>query len=198
MGGELLLQSEVDIPWCNVLRSGPVWGMVVAHFSCNWGNYTLLTCLPKYLHDVLHFDIEGVSPTHVNLQLVHGIRCKPLRVYLEIAYPYIYRCSFTCVCLPDFITTVWSVIFVQTKMYMCFHRAFHIFLPSQFKAMCPLLSCKFIQIYVICSVQALHYNDIPAEITVHFQSYFNILHHGSCHDMAYVFWIGYIYSKCNM
>ena len=35
-----------------------VWACVVEHTSSNWAFYTLLTCLPTYLKDVLNFDIK--------------------------------------------------------------------------------------------------------------------------------------------
>lgn len=45
-------------PWMKIALSLPVWACAVAHFANNWGYYTLLTCLPKYMNDVLQFDIK--------------------------------------------------------------------------------------------------------------------------------------------
>jgi len=39
----------------------PVWAVAIAHFTNNWGYYMLLTCLPKYLKEILHFDMKSVS-----------------------------------------------------------------------------------------------------------------------------------------
>ncbi|KAG1655419.1 Vesicular glutamate transporter 3 [Nymphon striatum] len=46
-----------NVPWKQILTSGPVWAIIVAHFSETWGFYTLLTELPSYLKDVLHFNL---------------------------------------------------------------------------------------------------------------------------------------------
>jgi len=45
------------IPWIKVAKSRPVWACAVVHFANNWGFYTMLTCLPKYMRDVLQFDM---------------------------------------------------------------------------------------------------------------------------------------------
>ncbi|KAI7805384.1 sialin [Triplophysa rosa] len=46
------------IPWTSILKSLPLWAIVVAHFSYNWTFYTLLTLLPTYMNDVLGFSIQ--------------------------------------------------------------------------------------------------------------------------------------------
>lgn len=40
-------------PWRAMLRSAPVWAIVAAHFSENWGFYTLLTLLPTFIKGTL-------------------------------------------------------------------------------------------------------------------------------------------------
>lgn len=37
------------IPWGKILTSMPVWAIVASHFAENWGFYTLLTQLPKFM-----------------------------------------------------------------------------------------------------------------------------------------------------
>ncbi|KAF5269201.1 hypothetical protein FQR65_LT02502 [Abscondita terminalis] len=49
---------KVKHPWKSILTSMPVWAIVVAHFSENWGFYTLLTQLPTFMKDVMHFELE--------------------------------------------------------------------------------------------------------------------------------------------
>ncbi len=49
------------MPWKAALTSRPVWAIIAAHFTENWGFYTLLTELPTFLKDVLHYDLTQVS-----------------------------------------------------------------------------------------------------------------------------------------
>jgi hypothetical protein len=53
--------QTLKIPWKDFLTSLPIWSIVVAHVCNNWGNYTLMTCLPSYMRDVLKFDMKSVS-----------------------------------------------------------------------------------------------------------------------------------------
>ncbi|XP_065056237.1 vesicular glutamate transporter 2.1-like [Rhopilema esculentum] len=46
------------VPWKDLLSSGPVWAIIIANFTTNWGNYILLTSLPTYLKLVLKFDLQ--------------------------------------------------------------------------------------------------------------------------------------------
>jgi len=49
--------AKLPVPWMKIATSPPFWACAAAHFANNWGYYTLLTCLPKYMHDVLQFDM---------------------------------------------------------------------------------------------------------------------------------------------
>lgn len=46
------------IPWFDFLKSAPLWAILVGHTTYNWGFYVLFTCLPKYLKEVLGFDMK--------------------------------------------------------------------------------------------------------------------------------------------
>ncbi|XP_070534945.1 vesicular glutamate transporter 1-like [Ptychodera flava] len=46
-----------NIPWKSILTSLPVWAIIAAHFSENWGFYTMLTDLPTFFKQVLGFDL---------------------------------------------------------------------------------------------------------------------------------------------
>lgn len=46
-GGEK--QKNIVHPWREIFKSPAVWAIVASHFSENWGFYTLLTQLPKFL-----------------------------------------------------------------------------------------------------------------------------------------------------
>ena len=59
----LLLQKTLHVPWLKIFRCVPLYALAVAHFTCNIGYYTLLTCLPQYFKHILHFDIKSVSPS---------------------------------------------------------------------------------------------------------------------------------------
>ncbi|XP_018336577.1 sialin isoform X2 [Agrilus planipennis] len=52
-------QNNVKHPWKDILSSAPVWAIIVSHFSENWGFYTLLTQLPKFMKEALHFDLAS-------------------------------------------------------------------------------------------------------------------------------------------
>ncbi|XP_054719646.1 LOW QUALITY PROTEIN: putative inorganic phosphate cotransporter [Uloborus diversus] len=49
---------RAPVPWRAILTSGSLWALVVTHFGNNWGFYTLLTELPTYLSNILHFDLK--------------------------------------------------------------------------------------------------------------------------------------------
>ncbi|XP_034241408.1 sialin-like isoform X2 [Thrips palmi] len=48
---------QVRTPWRGILTSLPVWGLVVIQVGHDWGFFTMLTDLPKYMRSVLRFDI---------------------------------------------------------------------------------------------------------------------------------------------
>ena len=48
---------KLQTPWTKIATSRPVWSCAAAHFAYNWGIYTMLTCLPMYMHDVLQFNM---------------------------------------------------------------------------------------------------------------------------------------------
>lgn len=45
------------VPWKEIFTSFPVWACIISHFGENWGFYTLLTQLPKYLKDIYSYDL---------------------------------------------------------------------------------------------------------------------------------------------
>ncbi|NP_001263381.1 sialin isoform b [Mus musculus] len=52
------LSSQKVVPWGSILKSLPLWAIVVAHFSYNWSFYTLLTLLPTYMKEILRFNVQ--------------------------------------------------------------------------------------------------------------------------------------------
>jgi len=51
--------TTLPVPWLKVFTSGPVWALVLVHVAQNYGFYTLLTELPTYMHNVLHFNMKS-------------------------------------------------------------------------------------------------------------------------------------------
>ncbi|CAB0032985.1 unnamed protein product [Trichogramma brassicae] len=46
------------VPWRAILTSAPLWALLVAQIGHDWGFYTMVTDLPKYMHSVMRFRIE--------------------------------------------------------------------------------------------------------------------------------------------
>ncbi|PZC82963.1 putative inorganic phosphate cotransporter [Helicoverpa armigera] len=49
------------IPWKALLRSGPLWALIIAGIGHDWGYFTMITDLPKYMTDVLKFNIKATG-----------------------------------------------------------------------------------------------------------------------------------------
>lgn len=43
-----------------MVLSVPLWAIIITQMCSNWTFYTLLTSLPTYMNDVLHFDLQSV------------------------------------------------------------------------------------------------------------------------------------------
>ncbi|KAK3798620.1 hypothetical protein RRG08_005031 [Elysia crispata] len=46
-------------PWLAMLKSRPLWSLLVVHACSNFTNYTLLTSLPTFMKESLNFDIKA-------------------------------------------------------------------------------------------------------------------------------------------
>lgn len=53
-------EKRVPTPWLAMFTSLPMWALTIAHLGQNWGFWTLLTQMPTYMKNVLHFDIKEV------------------------------------------------------------------------------------------------------------------------------------------
>ncbi|XP_045529484.1 putative inorganic phosphate cotransporter [Pieris brassicae] len=61
---ESLSNNEVrlnPVPWRALVRSVPLWALIIAGIGHDWGYYTMVTDLPKYMTDVLKFDIKSTG-----------------------------------------------------------------------------------------------------------------------------------------
>ncbi|KAI0229659.1 Sialin [Lamellibrachia satsuma] len=45
-------------PWLQFLKSPALFAIIVAHTANNWGNYTLVSCIPMYIRDVFKTDVK--------------------------------------------------------------------------------------------------------------------------------------------
>ena len=57
MLGTTNLVVRPPTPWRKIFSSIPVWALAVAFFAQNWGYYTLASCIPLFMYDVLGFDM---------------------------------------------------------------------------------------------------------------------------------------------
>ncbi|KAJ0177134.1 hypothetical protein K1T71_007143 [Dendrolimus kikuchii] len=48
-------------PWKALLRSVPLWALIIAAIGHDWGYFTMVTDLPKYMTDVLKFNIKSTG-----------------------------------------------------------------------------------------------------------------------------------------
>jgi len=77
--------SPPPVPWRSILTSPPFWALLATHVAQNFGFYTLLTELPTYMSNVLHFNIRDnslVSALPYVLMLTTGIASTRLADYI--------------------------------------------------------------------------------------------------------------------
>jgi len=55
--GKTDLVERPPTPWRQLLTSIPVWALAAAFFANDWGFFSLVSCIPLFMHDVLGFDI---------------------------------------------------------------------------------------------------------------------------------------------
>ncbi|CAH1775915.1 unnamed protein product [Owenia fusiformis] len=55
--GTVKHEKPPPTPWLAMMTSLPVWTIIVATICDDFGFYTLMTCLPTYMKQVLHFDM---------------------------------------------------------------------------------------------------------------------------------------------
>ncbi|XP_017785014.1 PREDICTED: putative inorganic phosphate cotransporter [Nicrophorus vespilloides] len=51
--------SEIPTPWKDMFMSMPMWAILIAHCGQNWGFWTLLTQIPKYMDKILGFNLNA-------------------------------------------------------------------------------------------------------------------------------------------
>ena len=58
-------QERPPVPWFAMFTSVPYLASVFSAFCYSWGWYMLLTELPTYMNNILHFDIDQVSDQQI-------------------------------------------------------------------------------------------------------------------------------------
>jgi len=51
------LAARPPNPWRKLLTSVPVWALAIAFFADAWSFYTVVYCIPMFMHDVLGFNM---------------------------------------------------------------------------------------------------------------------------------------------
>lgn len=51
-------KQKKDIPWKPIFTSVPLWALIAAQIGHDWGFFTMVTDLPKYMSDVLKYNIS--------------------------------------------------------------------------------------------------------------------------------------------
>ncbi|XP_060816803.1 putative inorganic phosphate cotransporter isoform X2 [Bombus pascuorum] len=51
--------SSPPVPWMSIITSLPFWAILIAHMGQNYGYETLMTLLPTFMKQILHFDIKS-------------------------------------------------------------------------------------------------------------------------------------------
>eukprot|EP00112_Aurelia_sp_Birch-Aquarium-sp1_P022091 Seg611.11 transcript_id=Seg611.11/GoldUCD/mRNA.D3Y31 product="Vesicular glutamate transporter 1" protein_id=Seg611.11/GoldUCD/D3Y31 len=55
------VHKAVKLQWKAMLTSAPVWGVILGNVANDWGLYTILICLPLFLMDIMHFNVQQMG-----------------------------------------------------------------------------------------------------------------------------------------
>lgn len=59
--GKVPAKKKMAIPWGKLLRTPGLWACASMHLGIGWAFFTLLTCLPTYMSEILHYNIKSNS-----------------------------------------------------------------------------------------------------------------------------------------
>lgn len=59
--------EQKSIPWMHVLKSPPVWALILSQCGESWGFVMLQSWVPSYIDGVLHYNIESVNNCFCNI-----------------------------------------------------------------------------------------------------------------------------------
>lgn len=68
-------EKPQSIPWKQIATSAPVWAITATHVTQNFGYYILLTELPNYMKNVLHWEEKAIltGVPYLAMWLVSGV-----------------------------------------------------------------------------------------------------------------------------
>lgn len=81
--------KSIQTPWRDIIKSLPVWAIIVGHTCANFGTYLMLTSLPLFMDEVLNFDLKQVKFLILNFLNEKFRYLKTLQNGLLSAIPYI-------------------------------------------------------------------------------------------------------------
>ena len=58
-------KAKISVPWRHIFTSSPFWAIFLCTIPQTYGGYTLLIELPKYLSNILHYDINEVCTCYL-------------------------------------------------------------------------------------------------------------------------------------
>lgn len=63
------------VPWRHLLYSAPFWALAAASVGRDWGNYTMVTDLPKYTMSVLKLTADEVGLLYLTMNIAMVVGC---------------------------------------------------------------------------------------------------------------------------
>lgn len=93
-----------SVPIIPMILSIHLWAIIISQMCFNWSYYTLLTSLPTYMDNILHFDLKSVSAGSISFShlclTVGSVRCSNVPTLLCVsvqngflsALPYLAAC----------------------------------------------------------------------------------------------------------
>ncbi|XP_061597282.1 sialin isoform X2 [Cololabis saira] len=85
-----------SVPLLSIMMCVPLWAIIVTQMCSNWSYYTLLTSLPTYMNDILHFDLQSNGL----LSSLPYLGCLPVSLLSGVAADHLIKrkvCSVTAV-----------------------------------------------------------------------------------------------------
>lgn len=92
------LQRNMPVPWRCMLKSKACWAAGIANVGHAWGFYTLLTELPTFMDNILHFNMKQVGLFKSKQIIFFVIMFESLQNSFVSALPYLAMWLFSILC----------------------------------------------------------------------------------------------------